>query len=591
MRFFLLSFFIACLVHPLLSQEDERLPNVIIIFTDDLGYGDLGIYGHPTIRTPHLDQMAIEGMRFMQFYAAASVCTPSRAGLLTGRYPVRTGMVQGMINGRVLFPNDKVGLPPAEITIAEVVKQKNYATAAIGKWHLGHLPEYLPTAQGFDSYYGIPYSNDMDFVSARDGQAGYWNVPLMRNEEIVERPAVQETLTKRYTEAALDFIEKNRENPFLLYLAHTMPHIPLFASENFLGKSPRGLYGDVVEEIDWSVGQILQKLKESGLADNTLVIFTSDNGPWLVTKQNGGSAGLLREGKGVTWEGGLRVPMIAWWPGKIPNGKVSTALTSTIDFLPTIADMIGAEVNQDRLDGKNILPVLLNEAPSPREDFFYYRGDRVFAVRKGPWKAHFITQTEYPAGPMTFHDPPLLFHLENDPSERFNLAENHPNVIEELKSMKEAHEATVKTTSQPSIEAEALIEQARVSGGRLRVQGMKPFKGEWGGDQQLWWVEASPGDQLTLPLEVEKSGDYSLYGYFTRAKDYGIIQVKVNGQSVGAFIDCFAEGVEPTGPLKLGEVPLRAGKNELTIELVGKDIRAGGYSNGYLVGVDGFLVK
>ena len=255
--------FIACtllsglLSAPVLAQvnhPDDRLPdrpNLVVIFTDDLGYGDLESYGHPTIRTPHLDRMADEGMRFTQFYSAASVCTPSRAGLLTGRYPVRSGLVGGILPGRVLFPNSHEGLRASEETIAELLKSAGYQTAAIGKWHLGHLPQYLPTAHGFDSYYGIPYSNDMDFVPARDGQPGYWNVPLLRDTVIVERPAEQTTLTRRYTEEAVAFIERQRENPFFLYLAHSMPHIPLFASDDFLDTSARGLYGDVIEEIDW----------------------------------------------------------------------------------------------------------------------------------------------------------------------------------------------------------------------------------------------------------------------------------------------------------------------------------------------------
>ncbi|HKK11864.1 MAG TPA: sulfatase, partial [Flavobacteriaceae bacterium] len=289
-----------------IAQNMDTNPNIIIIFVDDMGYGDLGCYGHPTIRTPQLDKMADEGMRFTQFYVAAAVCTPSRAGLLTGRYPVRTGLVEGIMRRDVLFPNDDNGLSPNEVTIAEVLKQKNYATMAIGKWHLGDLPKYLPTIQGFDSYYGIPYSNDMDYVPAKDGKPGYWNVPLMRNEKIIERPAEQHTLTQRYTKEAIKFIEDNKSRPFFLYLAHSMPHIPIYASSDFEGKSRRGLYGDVVEELDWSTGEILKTLRNLKLDKNTLVIFTSDNGPWLVQKQNGGSAGLLKEGKKTTWEGGMR---------------------------------------------------------------------------------------------------------------------------------------------------------------------------------------------------------------------------------------------------------------------------------------------
>src|SRR5690606_21781151 len=258
------------------AAAQDRPPNVIVIFTDDLGYGDLGVYGHPTIRTPRLDRMAAEGMKFTQFYAAASVCTPSRAGLLTGRLPVRSGMASDQ--RRVLFPDSRLGLPPEEVTLAEALRERGYATAAIGKWHLGHLPEFLPTSHGFDRYFGIPYSNDMDRVGGPPGQEAfrepkieYWNVPLMRDTESIERPANQHTITRRYTEEALRFIRENQEQPFFLYLAHSLPHVPLFVSEGFEGVSPRGLYGDVVEEIDWSVGAVLDGLREMGLQERTLV--------------------------------------------------------------------------------------------------------------------------------------------------------------------------------------------------------------------------------------------------------------------------------------------------------------------------------
>ena len=566
-------------------------PNLIIIFADDLGYGDLACYSHPTIRTPNLDQMAQEGMRFTQFYAAASVCTPSRAGLLTGRYPVRTGMVQGLIPGRVLFPKDKTGLPSGEVTIAEVLKQRHYATMAIGKWHLGHLPAFLPTAQGFDSYLGIPYSNDMDYVAPRDGKPGYWNVPLLRDTSIIERPADQTTLTKRYTEEAIQFIHRNADGPFFLYLAHTMPHIPLFASAEFMGTSARGLYGDVVEEIDWSVGEILRVLREAGLSEHTLVLFTSDNGPWLVQGAHGGSAGLLREGKGTTWEGGMREPMIAWWPGTIPAGATSPELATTMDLLPTAAALSGAALPESQLDGYDLLPLLKGKVPSPRDFFVYYRGDRIFAARHGPWKAHFITQTAYPAGPLDYHDPPLLYQLENDPGEHYDVASQHPEEIEEIRKRVQEHHARVGRTRQPTIEAEALLDQARTTGGALRVQNMSAFGEDWGGDAQLWWVEAQPGDRLALPLEAPAAGDYELIGFFTWAGDYGIVRLHINGQPIGALMDGFGTGVKPTGPLSFGRVKLQKGANELEIELVGKDLRSAGYSDGYLVGIDGFSLR
>lgn len=573
------------------TSDDNSSPNVIIIFTDDLGYGDLSCYGHPTIRTPQLDKMADEGMRFTQFYVAASVCTPSRAGLLTGRYPVRTGLVQGIMKGRVLFPNNDNGLPHEEVTIAEILKQRDYTTKAVGKWHLGHLPEYLPMAQGFDEYYGIPYSNDMDYVPDQDGKPGYWNVPLMRNEEIIERPANQHTLTKRYTEEAVKFIRENKDRPFFLYLAHSMPHIPLFASKDFEGISKRGLYGDVLEEIDRSAGEVIKILKKLGLDDNTLVIFTSDNGPWLVQKEDGGSAGLLREGKGTSWEGGHRVPMIAWWPGHIPEGEINENVATSLDLLPTIAGLADVALPDNTIDGENIMPLLESTGVSTHEPFMFYRGDRVFAVRMGKWKAHYITQTSYPSGPLNYHNPPLLYDLEHDPSEKYNLAKGHPEIIEKITALKEAHEKTVKTIRVPEIEAENLIDESTVTGGRLRVQKMPEKEQKWGNNAQLWWVEAQPGDRLKVPLEVKQSGPYELVGFFTRAGDYGIIRLHVNGKPVGPLVDGYNNGIEPTGPVKFGSVELNEGANELEVELIGKDSRSAGYSDGYLVGVDGFILR
>jgi len=413
------------------SGSDEQ-PNVVVLFTDDLGYGDIGPFGHPTIDTPHLNRMAREGMQFTQFYAAAPVCTPSRAGLLTGRLPVRSGMASS--ERRVLFPNSPGGLPEAEITIAEALNDEGYATAAVGKWHLGHLPEHLPTEHGFDRYFGVPYSNDM--TTAEDGAKG---VPLIRNKTVVEHPANQHTLTKRYTEEALSFIEAHEEQPFFLYLPYTFPHVPLYASEAFEGTSARGLYGDVVEEIDWSVGQILGALRERGLSENTLVVFTSDNGPWLTKQEEGGTSGLLRGGKGSTWEGGMRVPTLAWWPGTIEAGTVTDAVGSTMDLFPTALELAGAEIPDDRtIDGTSLLPVFLNPDAEGRDHVFFYRGDQVFAVRMGPWKAHFTTQSG-DAPDRERHDPPLLYHLEHDPREKFNKADSHPDVIEEIRSLLERH--------------------------------------------------------------------------------------------------------------------------------------------------------
>lgn len=408
----------------------NRPPNVVIFFADDLGYGDLGCYGHPTIHTPHLDRMASEGLRLTQFYAAECVCTPSRAALLTGRLPIRNGMCSD--TKRVLFTDSLGGLPAEEITLAEALKDRGYATGCVGKWHLGHLPQFLPLRQGFDSYFGIPYSNDM--------KPTY----LVRGEEKVEEPVEQTTLTARYTDEALKFIRANREQPFFLYLPHNFPHTPLFASEKFKGTSRRGLYGDVVEELDWSVGRVLDTLREEKLAEKTLVIFTSDNGPWLIRNQAGGSAGPLRAGKGSTWEGGMREPMIAWWPGTIPAGRVSAELGCTTDLLATICTLTGATLPTDRtLDSLDLSPLLLGKGDSPRRSILYYRGRQLMAARLGPWKAHFKTQDGYGQAKYDEHDPPLLYNLEEDPGEKYDEAKAHPEALAEIRRLVEEHETNL----------------------------------------------------------------------------------------------------------------------------------------------------
>jgi arylsulfatase A len=410
------------------EKKSEQPPNVVIIFADDLGYGDLGCFGHPTIATPNLDRMAREGLRLTQFYVAECVCTPSRAALLTGRLPIRNGMCSD--TRRVLFSDSTGGLPEEEITIAEALKTKNYATACVGKWHLGHLPQFLPMRQGFDSYYGIPYSNDM--------KPTY----LLRGSQVVEDPVDQTTLTARYTAEAVSFIRQNRGGPFFLYLAHNFPHVPLFASEKFKGTSRRGLYGDVVEELDWSVGQVLETLRELEIDKQTLVFFTSDNGPWLIKNQDGGSAGLLRGGKGSTWEGGMREPTIAWWPDKIPAGRVTAELGCTTDLLATIQALAGVPLAGDRtLDSYDLRPLLFGTGPSPRKSILYYRGRQLMAARLGPWKAHFMTQAGYRQPKPDTHDPPLLFNLETDPSEKLDLGKDHPDVIAEIRKLVSEHQA------------------------------------------------------------------------------------------------------------------------------------------------------
>ena len=441
--------FMASTSLPTVRAQTPRAPNFIIILTDDQGYGDLGSYGHPTLRTPNIDRMAAEGQRWTSFYAAP-VCTPSRVQLMTGRLAVRTGLAGG-----VLFPDSTGGLQPDEITVAEILKARGYATAAIGKWHLGVLPEYLPQSQGFDSYFGIPYSNDMDqtgrqmsaderFRRYMDATIEYFNVPLMRDRAIVERPAQQSTLTKRYTDAAVAFIKAHSDRPFFLYLAHNFPHMPLFRSKEFANHSQRGLYGDVVEEIDANVGRILTTLRELKLESNTLVLYTSDNGPWAPYLEQAGSAGLLRGAKASTWEGGMRVPAIFWWPGTIKPGVI-TGIGSELDILPTFASLAGAQSPSDRvLDGYDLSPALKRGDPSPRHTLFYYAstGNGVLsAVRHDSFKAFFVVpRTDSPSLATT-----QLYNLDQDPSEKYDLAAKHPQIVDDLRKLADDHAKTVVT--------------------------------------------------------------------------------------------------------------------------------------------------
>jgi arylsulfatase A-like enzyme len=353
---------------------------------------------------------------------------------------------------RVLFPDSKNGLPSSEITLAEQLKKVGYSTACVGKWHLGHKEEFLPTNNGFDYYFGIPYSNDMDFVgdykAFKETKGSLptenFNVPLMRNTEIIERPADQNTITKRYAEETISFIKKNKDNPFFIYLAHNLPHIPLFASEDFLGKSKRGLYGDVVEEIDHGIGQIIAALKEEGLDKNTIVVFTSDNGPWLSYGINGGSAGLLKAGKGMTWEGGMREPCIFWSPSSIQPAVV-TELGTTMDLFSTFSALAGVPMPKDRvMDGYDLSGTLFSNGPSPRKGVFYYRGTQLYAARLGDYKAHYITQGSYGQfGGKEVHDTPLLYNLSVDPSENFDIAASHPEIIVEINVMVKEHQSNL----------------------------------------------------------------------------------------------------------------------------------------------------
>ena len=429
---------------------ENRPPNVVVLFADDLGYGDLGVYGNPAIRTPNLDEMAEEGQKWTNFYVGASVCSPSRAALLTGRLPVRSGMYGTQERTRVLFPDTPGGIGANETTLAEALRARGYATGIVGKWHLGHLPEHLPMVHGFDRWFGLPYSNDMQQTAERDApflasiflrpRSEYWNVPLMRDEEILEQPADQTQLTRRYTEEARAFIEVNREQPFFLYVPYTMPHVPLFTDEAFVDVSAAGLYGDVVEEIDWSVGQILDTLREHALDGRTMVLFTSDNGPWLVYQQQGGSAGPLRQGKATTFEGGMRVPAIFWWPGTIPRATVHE-MGSTLDVFTTAITLADGEAPADRpVDSLDLTPVLFQTGASPRNTMFYYRADELHAVRKGLFKAHFITEGSYGEPPAREeHDPPLLYHLGEEPAEQFDVGPQYPDVIADILAEVKVH--------------------------------------------------------------------------------------------------------------------------------------------------------
>ena len=441
-----------------LAAQAGTPPNIVIILADDLGYGDIGAFGAPNIRTPRLDAMAAEGQKWTSFYVQP-VCSPSRAALLTGRLPVRNGMfgTPGGTAPKVFRDNAAAGLPADELTIAEVLKSRGYATGMVGKWHLGQRPEFLPMQQGFDSWFGLPFSHDMRMTVPRDKglqtaayyepKPEYWDVPLMRNNDVIERPADHRTLTRRYTEEAVRFITANRTRPFFLYLAHSLPHIPLARSDAFVGHSAGGMYGDAVEEIDWSTGQVIDALRKAGIDRRTLVIFTSDNGPWLPFRTHGGSSGPLKEGKGTTWEGGVRTPAIFWWPGTVRPGVV-TDMGSGLDLIVTAAALAGATLPRDRvLDGVDLSAVLRGSGPSRRDKLFYYWDSELRAIRKGNYKAHFITSGAYGEGePRTVHMPPLLFDLAQDPGERYDVAAAHPDIVADLINEAEAHRRTVVPT-------------------------------------------------------------------------------------------------------------------------------------------------
>jgi arylsulfatase A len=405
----------------------QRRPNIVFIYADDMGYGDIGCYGAMAVKTPNIDRMAAEGLRLTSFYSVSPVCTPSRAALMTGRYAARMGIDQ-MRLANVLFPTDKTGLPQSETTVARALKERGYATACIGKWHLGRVGPHRAIDHGFDYYFGIPYSNDMS------------PTPIMRNDDVVEEPAKQDTLTRRYTEEAVSFIEREKAKPFFLYLAHNMPHIPLHASDRFRGKSAGGLYGDVIEELDWSVGEVLKALKRFGLDRDTIVFFSSDNGPWYQ-----GSAGPLRGRKGWTYDGGVREPGIVRWPGNIRAGRVSDEPVATIDFFPTalaLADERNiAAASKQPLDGKNILPFLLGKGTkSPENVYLFFDGPYLQTARAGRWKIH-VARWNIPRYTAASGQQknvrlatPELFDMNVDLGESYDVAAQQPVVVADLRA-------------------------------------------------------------------------------------------------------------------------------------------------------------
>lgn len=442
--------FILLLFSPALAAQETNQPNIIIIFADDLGYGDIQGYG-AAYPTPNFVALQTQGMKFTNFYAQPQ-CSPSRAALMTGCYPQRVGIPWVVGPEGPAWTKDKyfIGLNPDEKTLPEMLKEKNYATACIGKWHLGHHAQHLPTHHGFDEYFGLPYSNDMWTPNSAD----YPDLPLMDGEKIIETNPDQTQLTKRYTERAVSFIAQNKSRPFFLYLAHSMPHVPIYASEKFKDRSGKGLYADIIQEIDFSTGEIMKALKKYEIDQNTLLIFTSDNGPWLRYGNHAGSAGNLREGKATTFEGGVRVPMIARWPGQIPAGSTCHEVAALFDLLPTVAEITKSALSSFAIDGKSILSLLLQKAThGSREVHYYFQINELQAVRKGKWKLHFAHGYEHVVdagadggrGEVTTDQIELsLFDLVADQSEQKNVASQHPEIVDELKMLGEKFKTEIE---------------------------------------------------------------------------------------------------------------------------------------------------
>lgn len=481
------AFMAACMsIASCAAAASAAPPNVVLIFLDDMGYADIGPFGAEGYDTPHLDRMAREGRVFTDFYAATAVCSASRASLLTGCYNVRVSILGALAH------QANHGIHEQEMTLAEVFKQQGYATACYGKWHLGHHPKFLPTNHGFDEYLGLPYSNDMWPFHPTAGK-NFPDLPLIENTRVIDANVTgedQEQLTTRYTERAVQFIERNRERPFFVYLPHSMVHVPLYVSDKFRGKSERGLFGDVMMEIDWSVGQILDTLRNLELDRRTLVIFTSDNGPWLSYGDHAGSADCLREGKGTMFDGGCREPTVTWWPGQIPAGTACREPAMTIDILPTLAHLIGASLPDHPIDGRNIWPLMAGEpnAKSPQQAYYFYWGHELQAVRMGRWKLHFPhayrTLAGKPGGtggqPAPYEQAHIelsLFDLEVDPGETANVAQEHPDIVAEIQALAEGMRADL---------GDSLTKRR---GAGLRAAGqLEP------GDLRFHWVPGQPLD-------------------------------------------------------------------------------------------------
>ena len=442
------------LVFALNAQAQNRPPNIVVIFIDDMGYADIGPFGAKGYATPHLDRMAREGRKFTDFYVTQAVCSASRAGLLTGCYNVRVGILGA------LGPKARHGINANEVTLAEICKQKGYATACYGKWHLGHHKKFLPMQHGFDDYFGLPYSNDMWpyhpgvlHLPMEQRLKKWTHLPLIDGNSVINPKVTgkdQEQLTTQYTERAVQFIEKNKNNPFFLYLPHSMVHVPLYVSEKFKGKSKAGLFGDVMMEVDWSVGQILDTLRKHKLDKNTLVIFTADNGPWLSYGNHAGSAAPLREGKGTMFDGGCRESTLMWWPGTVPAGSVCKTPGMTIDILPTVAKLIGTKLPKHKIDGKSIVNLIKGTSnESPQEAYYFYYGKQLQAIRMGKWKLHFPhgyrTMAGKPGGkggiPTKYSQAKIglaLFDLDKDIGETTDVKDTHPEIVAKMQKLGEA---------------------------------------------------------------------------------------------------------------------------------------------------------